>query len=382
MSDDWLRSQLEGLKASDSFRDPADSMVRAQLEADPGPPVIDACSNDYLGLGARTVSRETFDWIAGSTLGAGASRLVQGTHAAHRQVEEALASWVQLPSALLGSSAFAVNAGTIPAIVATDSLVISDRLNHASIVDGCRLAKANVVVIPHLDLDAIESALRQRSGRAPAWVVTEGMFSMDGDSPDLAQLRGLCDRYDAGLYVDEAHSLGVVGPAGAGVAAQQGVTVDALVAGLGKAVGAQGGFIAGSPILRTWLWNRARAFVFSTAPSPVLARLTLWQIDAAQRADEARSRLAERSSELREALSRLGLPAGAGTGPIVPIVLGSNERALRAMQVLREQRILAQAIRPPTVAPGAARLRLTVHADWPDDAVPRITRALEVACAS
>ena len=195
-------------------------------------------------------------------------------------------------------------------------------------------------------------------------------------------LRALCDRYGAGLYLDEAHSLGVVGPEGAGLAAQQGVRPDVLVAGLGKAVGSQGGFVAGSESLRTWLWNRARTFVFSTAPSPVLAHLIREQVLEARSAESARSRLAANSIELRKALLDQGLRVPAGAGPIVPVVLGSADRALRAMAVLRQHRILAQAIRPPTVPVGEARLRLTVHADWPDNAVPRIARALEIACAS
>lgn len=380
--DEWFRTQLAGLASGGLLRDPADSEARARLSEQPGVPVLDACSNDYLGLGARSVSRETMDRFEGVSAGACASRLVQGTTSEHLEVERALADWVRLPAALLGTSAFATNLGSIPALVEAESLVVSDRLNHASIVDGCRLSRARVVVVPHLALDAVEAALRGRSAAAPAWVVTEGLFSMDGDSPDLVELRALCDRYGAGLYVDEAHSLGVLGPEGAGLAAELGVTVDALVAGLGKAVGVQGGFVAGSALLRTWLWNRARAFVFSTAPSPMLARLTLAQLHATRAAEDARAKLARRSRELRDALGRLGLPVVPGRGPIVPVVLGSNERALGAMRRLREQRILVQAIRPPTVPVGEARLRLTVHADWPDDAVPRIAQALELACAS
>lgn len=379
--DEWLREQVARLESDGLLRDPADSEVRGRLSQQPGGAVLDACSNDYLGLGARSVSRETMDRVLVANVGACASRLVQGTTTEHLELERALADWVSLPAALLSASAFAANVGSIPALVEAQSLVVSDRLNHASIVDGCRLSRARVVVVPHLALDAVEAALRGRSVRAPAWVVTEGLFSMDGDSPDLVELRALCDRYGAGLYVDEAHSLGVLGPEGAGLAAELGVRVDALVAGLGKAVGVQGGFVAGSELLRTWLWNRARAFVFSTAPSPVLARLTLAQVQATRAAEDARAKLVRRSRELREALGRLGLPVLAGHGPIVPVVLGSNERALGAMRLLREQRILAQAIRPPTVPIGEARLRLTVHADWPDDAVPRIAKALELACA-
>jgi 8-amino-7-oxononanoate synthase len=336
-----------------------------------------------LGLGGRLVSRETLEGLAGARIGAAASRLVQGTFEEHVELEQELAAWTGFPASLLTLSAFAANVGLIPALAGPDALVVSDALNHASIVDGCRLAKARVVITPHLALEAVEAALAGHHGGGPAWVVTEGLFSMDGDCPDLHALRVLCDRYEAGLVVDEAHSLGVLGPEGAGRAAAQAVRPDVLVAGLGKAVGAQGGVVASSEAMRTWLWNRARGFVFSTAPSPALTRLVLEQARLARAANAARSTLARRSRELRSGLEEIGVPAlGLAESPIVPIVLGPSARALEVMQTLRTRGILVQAIRPPTVPPGAARLRLTVHADWPDDAVPRIIEALELACAS
>jgi 8-amino-7-oxononanoate synthase len=378
---DWIRTRLDELAAKQSLRDPVDSELH-QSGAPSGGGWLDACSNDYLGLGARSVSRETLEELAGARVGAGASRLVQGSFPDHRELEAELADWLGADGCLLTLSAFAANVGLLPAIADADSLIVSDSLNHASIVDGCRLARAKVIVTPHLDAAAVEAALATHTGTAPAWVVVEGLFSMDGDSPDLKALRSACDRYGAGLVVDEAHSIGVRGPAGSGEAAAQGVHPDVLVAGLGKAVGSQGGLLACSHELRRWLWNRARSFVFSTAPSPLLSRLTLVQVRAARAADAARQRLAARSAELRAALEARGLPALPGAeGPILPIVLGSNERALAAMQEMRRRGILVQAIRPPTVPHGAARLRLTVHADWPDDAVARIVDGLEVACA-
>jgi 8-amino-7-oxononanoate synthase len=374
---DWVKARLDELAAKELLRDPADSQLHSTG------PFLDACSNDYLGLGRAGVSRETVELLAGARPGAGASRLVQGSFPEHTALERELAEWVGAEACLLTLSAFAANVGLMPAVADAESLVVSDALNHASIVDGCRLARARVVVTPHLEVEAVEAALRRHSGAAPAWVVTEGLFSMDGDSPDLPALRSVCDRYGAGLIVDEAHSLGVFGPGGAGLAAAQGVVAEVLVGGLGKAVGSQGGLLASSAQLRTWLWNRARSFVFSTAASPLLCRLSLRQVRAARSADAARAKLAARASELRAALSARGLPALAGAlGPIIPIVLGSNERALAGMAELRRRGILAQAIRPPSVAEGAARLRLTVHADWPDDAVPRIVDALEAVCGS
>jgi 8-amino-7-oxononanoate synthase len=379
---DWVKAQLDGLATAGLLREPRDSGLHLSRPAG-GRDWLDACSNDYLGLGARAVSRETLEVLTGARAGAGASRLVQGSFAEHDALEHELAQWLGSEACLLTLSAFAANVGLIPAIAGPDSLVVSDALNHASIVDGCRLARARVVVTPHLDLSAVEAALKTHIGSAPAWVVSEGLFSMDGDSPELPELRALCDRYGAGLVVDEAHSLGVFGPGGAGRAAAQGVKVDVTVAGLGKAVGSQGGLLACSESMRTLLWNRARSFVFSTAPSPAVCRLTLAQVQAARTADSQRARLAARSLELRSELAKHGLPTLPGAhGPILPLVLGSNERALGAMHELRRRGILAQAIRPPTVPAGAARLRLTAHADWPDDAVPRIIEALEAACGS
>ncbi len=379
---DWFKARLTELAAKGLLRAPEDAHLHTHPSGVDGV-WLDACSNDYLGLGARGVSRETVATLAGARPGAGASRLVQGSFPEHAELERELAAWVGTEACLLTVSAFAANAGLIPALAAPDSLVVSDALNHASIVDGCRLAGARVVVTPHLELEAVEAALQEHRGAAPAWVVTEALFSMDGDSPDLPALRSICDRYGAGLIVDEAHSLGIVGPGGAGLAASHRVRTDALVAGLGKAVGSQGGLVGGSNELRRWLWNRARPFVFSTAPSPLLCRVTLSQVLATRSADAARARLHARSAELRTALATCGLAVLPGSlGPIIPVVLGSNERALAAMAALRERGILAQAIRPPTVPNGAARLRLTVHADWPDDAVPRIAEALEVACES
>lgn len=379
--EEWLRARLDELENAGLLRDPDDSRVH-QEGPKGGEAWLDACSNDYLGLGSHLVSRETMDSLLGARMGAGAARLVQGTFPEHSSLEAALAEWLERESCLLLPSAFAANVGLIPALAATDALIVSDALNHASIVDGCRLARARLVVTPHLELSAVEDALRAHSG-GPSWVVTESLFSMDGDSPDLVALRALCDRYGAGLLVDEAHALGVLGPGGRGLAAAPEARADAVVAGLGKGVGSHGGLIAGSRSLAKWLWNRARSFVFSTALSPAACRLVLEQVRRARGAEAARRRLQQLSDGLRRELAAHGFPAVAGShGPIVPVVLGSNERAMAAMYGLRDRGILAQAIRPPTVPKNAARLRLTAHADWPDDAPSRIARALEAACAS
>jgi len=202
--EDWVEARLAELAAAGLLREPTDSDLHLDESPRPGGDWLDACSNDYLGLGRVGVSRETLDSLEGARPGAGASRLVQGSFSEHRELEAELASWLGMQASLLTTSAFAANAGVIPALADSDSLIVSDALNHASIVDGCRLARARVTVVPHLDLGAIEVALRDRAAKAPAWVVSEALFSMDGDSPDLCALRALCDRFEAGLVLDEA----------------------------------------------------------------------------------------------------------------------------------------------------------------------------------
>jgi 8-amino-7-oxononanoate synthase len=337
--------------------------------------VLDASSNDYLGLALGDVSRETLP-------GAGASRLVQGTRPEHEALEHELADWVGQESALLFTSAYAANVGAIAALGGDESIVISDELNHASIIDGCRLARGEVLVTPHLDLTAVDGALSAARSTPVRWVVCESYFSMDGDSPNLPALRALCDRHRAFLVVDEAHALGVFGPAGAGRCAELGVRPDVLIGGLGKAVGSQGGFVAGSAALRAFLWNRARTFIFSTGASPLLCADTLRQVRAARAADLERQRLLANAAALRAKLTERGLNIVPGSfGPIVAVVLGESERALRVAAALRARRILVQAIRPPTVADGTARLRLTVTAAQSPADLERLVDALAEAAS-
>jgi 8-amino-7-oxononanoate synthase len=377
--DGYLARQIGALRAQALFRDPADARARESVRAaaqESGQSFIDASSNDYLGLAAGDVSRET------PAPGAGAARLVQGTRTEHELLERELAGWTGKEQALLFTSAFAANLGAIAALGGEDSIIVSDELNHASIIDGCRLARAQVLVTPHLDLSAVDGALRAAQSTPIRWVVTESYFSMDGDAPNLPALRALCDRHRAFLIVDEAHALGVFGPSGAGRCAELGIEAEVVVGGLGKAVGSQGGFVAGSATLRAWLWNRARPFVFSTAPSPALCADTLAQLRLARSADQARERLHLSSAALRLALSRRGFNIAAGSfGPIVAVILGDAERAVNAAAALRSKGILAQPIRPPTVPAGTARLRLTVTASLEPGDAERIAATLAEACA-
>ncbi|MEO8906036.1 MAG: aminotransferase class I/II-fold pyridoxal phosphate-dependent enzyme [Polyangiaceae bacterium] len=375
----FLDQALAELREAQLLREPDDGSARLSVEAAAralGMEALDASSNDYLGLAARCVSRET-----PGKAGAGASRLIHGTSSEHVALEAELATWVHAETSLLFASTYAANLGLISALAVRDSMVISDSANHASLIDGARLGKAEVKVVPHLDLESVRAALRERRGARACWVVTESYFSMDGDGPDLAALRALCDEADACLIVDEAHALGVFGPGGGGRCAEAGIRADIVVGALGKAVGSHGGFVAGSSALRTFLWNKARSFVFSTALSPRHAQLTLEQVAAARDANQLRERLAVNAGELRQRLRAAGLPVAPHSfGPIVSLILGANKQVLSVAARLRAVGILAQGIRPPTVPVGAARLRLTVKATFGDAELNRLAQAVEDAC--
>lgn len=337
--------------------------------------LLNLCSNDYLGYARRPWPHVASGDAPG---GAGASRLVYGDHPAHGRAERALAAWVGAESALLFTSGYAANVGTLAALAAPGDVIVSDRLNHASIIDGCRLSGAAVSVVPHRDTRAVEEALGRAHGARRRWVVTESYFSMDGDIPDLAALRSLCDAHDAALVVDEAHAVGVFGPEGAGLCARAGVRPDVLIGMLGKAIGLQGAFVAGTAPLRSWLWNRARSFVFSTGVSPALADAIGERVVACRADDEARLRLAQAAERLRRAVCEAGGETS-HEGPVVPWVLGEAPRALQVAAELRERGLLVQAIRPPTVPAGTSRLRLTARADLRPDELDRAVDGLRGA---
>jgi 8-amino-7-oxononanoate synthase len=245
-------------------------------------------------------------------------------------------------------------------LAAPGDLVVSDALNHASIIDGARLSRAHVAVVPHLDVEATEATLRART-EARAFVVTESYFSMDGDSPDLRALRAVCDTHGAALVVDEAHALGVLGPDGRGVCAGAGVRADVVVGTFGKAFGAAGAFVAGCPELIAWLWNRARSFVFSTGLSPVLASAALHGLRRAGAQPWRRIAAVDAALRLRRGLASLGVPAP-GYGHVIPLVLGESARAVEVARLVRARGMGVRAIRPPSVPSETARLRLTTTA--------------------
>ncbi len=335
------------------------------------------CRNDYLGyaMSSRLLQGEALGSEGGARSGAGASRLVQGDTPEHRSLELAVADWVGQESALVFTSGYAANVGLLSSLARAGDRVISDALNHASIVDGCRLSRAELVVVPHRNVSAFEQAVRSYRGAGRCWVITESYFSMDGDLAPIAALRDITSAHGAGLLLDEAHALGVLGPEGRGAAALAGVSPDALVGTFGKAIGGQGAFVAGPAILIDWLWNRARSFVFSTGISPLLASLDLRGVLAAREDDLARERLAHHSECLRRGLRELGLPLLESVGPILPILLGTDALAVQCSTRLAQEGVLVTAIRPPTVPEGAARLRVTAHATLTENEIERALAA-------
>jgi 8-amino-7-oxononanoate synthase len=329
-----------------------------------GREVLLLCSNDYLGLAADPRVREAaaeaaLRWGAG----AGASRLISGTMTPHRELEAALADFKGYERALLFGSGYLANLGTIAALAGPAEVVFSDELNHASIIDGCRLAKAETAIYRHNDVEHLESLLRGATGH-PALIVTDGVFSMDGDVAPLAELLGLARRYGARLMVDEAHATGAVGPGGRGTVAAAGLSgeVDLVMGTMGKALGAYGAYVCANAETVDFLVNRARPFVFSTAPPPPVVGAARAALAVLEAEPERVGRLMTNARALRDALAAEGLTTGESTTQIVPIAVGDAEPTMELCERTLERGVFAQGIRPPTVPEGSSRLRFTVMA--------------------
>ena len=329
-----------------------------------GRPVLLLCSNNYLGLADHPRLREAAAEAA-MELGtsSGASRLISGSMSIHAELERDLAEFKGTEAALLFGSGYLANTGVIAALARRGELVCSDELNHASIIDGCRLAGAETFVYRHADAEHLEWGLRRAGGRA-SLIVTDGVFSMDGDIAPLEELATLAHRHGCRLMVDEAHATGCIGPGGRGSVAAAGLTgeVDVIVGTLGKALGGYGAYACGSRELTDFLTNTARPFIFSTAPPPPSVAAASAALELVRQEPARVERLRANAAALREGLEAEGLnPIGSDT-QIVPILIGEADEAMAICERLLEQGIFAQAIRPPTVPPGTCRLRLTTMA--------------------
>ena len=329
-----------------------------------GKPVLLLCSNNYLGLADHPRVREAaadaaMRWGAG----AGASRLVSGNMTLHRRLEERLATFNGTQSALLFGSGYLANLGVVPALARRGEIVYSDELNHASIVDGCRLAGAETFVYRHADVDHLEWGLRNADGRA-ALIVTDGLFSMDGDVAPLVEIVELARHHDVRVMVDDAHGTGAFGPGGRGAVAEAGLEgeVDVIVGTLGKALGSYGAFVACDHAMTRHLVNSARSLIFSTGLPPAAAAAAMAALELLQEQPRRVERLADNAATLRAELAREGFDVSGPETQIVPLIVGDAGLALRICEAALEQGVFAQAIRPPTVPDGTSRLRLAVMA--------------------
>jgi 8-amino-7-oxononanoate synthase len=329
-----------------------------------GKPVLLLCSNNYLGLADHPRVREAAaDAAMRWGVGAGASRLVSGTMTVHRRLEERLAAFEGSEAALLFGSGYLANVGVLSALAGAGSVVLSDELNHASIIDGCRLARAETFVYRHGDVEHLAWGLRNAEGRR-ALIVTDSVFSMDGDVAPLAQIVELARRRRVRVVVDEAHATGCLGPGGRGAVHEAGVEgeVDVVIGTLGKALGSYGAYAACDHAVAALLLNTARSFIFSTAPAPPAAAGALAALELLENQPHRVARLQSNAAALREELQREGFDVSGSTTQIVPIVVGDAHLAMRMCELAIDGGVFAQAIRPPTVPEGTSRLRLAVMA--------------------
>ena len=346
-----------------------------------GQEVLLLCSNDYLGLANHPRVREAaaeaaLRWGAG----AGASRLISGNMTPHAALEERLAGFKGYEAALLFGSGYLANTGIVAALAGRGEVVFSDQLNHASIVDGCRLSRAETFVYRHGDVEHLAWGLREAGGRA-ALIVTDGVFSMDGDIAPLAELAGLAREHRCRLMVDEAHATGTIGPGGRGsvAAAGLGEEVDVVVGTLGKALGSYGAYACADREVIELLVNTARPFIFSTAPPPPSVAAATAALEVLEAEPERVERLRRNAAALREALVAAGLTVGGSGTQIVPVRVGDAEATMELCERALERGVFAQGIRPPTVPEGASRLRLTAMATHRPDELREAARLIGAA---
>ena len=371
MGVDWVLEEIEGLKRRKLYRflrnlsTPTDHTVVIN-----GKRVVNLSSNNYLGLAA---SREVISLVEEGMkrwgFGSGASRLIVGNFEVHREAEAKLAEFKGKEDALLFSSGYMANLSLITALSDGNTEIFSDELNHASIVDGCRLSRAKVSIYKHRDVSHLE-ALLKRSKAKRKLVVTDGVFSMDGDVAPLKDIAFLKEKYGFLFIVDDAHGTGVMGSEGRGVVHREGVVeeVDAIMGTLGKALGLFGAFVASSRDIVELLINRARPFIYTTALPPCIAYAVIGVLEIVKKAEDLRRSLMERASFLKKGIEDLGFSTLSSETQIVPLLVGDEEKVMKLSSFLMDKGFFAHGIRPPTVPPGTSRIRVSVMANhrWED----------------
>lgn len=324
------------------------------------------CSNDYLGLtqhpSLRAAASSAMEQYG---FGSGASRLVSGTSVLHRELENALSQFKRTESTILFNSGYAANTGVIPALVQEGDAVFSDSLNHASIIDGCRLSKATVKIYQHKNMNQLEALLKKNIKTKTKLIVTDGVFSMDGDIAPLPDIVTLADKYDALLMIDDAHATGVLGKTGRGTVEHFGLEgrVPIQMGTLGKALGSFGAYVSGNRDVIDFLVNRSRSYIYSTSLPPAMCAASLASINIIESEPELRESLWYNRKRFTKGIESLRISIGNSETPILPLMTGGSEKALKAGARLFESGIFATAIRPPTVPEGTSRIRMTLMAN-------------------
>ncbi|QHZ48317.1 8-amino-7-oxononanoate synthase [Bacillus sp. NSP9.1] len=350
--DDWLYERLEKTKAAGLYR---------RLRTPDADKVW--ASNDYLRLGNdhRLIAAAK---MALDQAGAGSSgsRLTTGNTCWHERLERKIADFKETEAALLFSSGYLANIGVLSSLPEKGDIIFSDQLNHASIIDGCRLSKADTVIYRHMDMNDLEDKLSATFGGKRRFIVTDGVFSMDGTIAPLDQIIPLAKRYQAFVIVDDAHATGILGANGRGTSEYFGVRPDVVIGTLSKAVGIEGGFAAGSHALIDFLRNHTRTFIFQTAIPPASCAAACEAFAIIEESQEQRLSLQSSVKAVKEGLEKIGFTVKGGETPIIPVIIGDTQQAVRFAQGLQKKGIYAPAIRPPTVREGESRIRLTVSA--------------------
>ncbi len=363
-----LRQQhlLRQLKIVESWQGPS-----AMIE---GRQVLVMCSNDYLGLSSRReLGEAAMSAMERFGFGSGASRLVTGTSALHEELEQQIADFKGTDAALLFNTGYAANTGIISALMDEGDVILSDSLNHASIIDGCRLSRADVLVYRHRDIEHAEDLLKKHMNARRKLIVTDSVFSMDGDIAPLPDLTALAEKFGALLMIDDAHATGVLGRSGRGAVEHFGLAgrVPVQMGTLGKALGTFGAYVAGNRDLIDYLINRSRSFIYSTSVPPLICAASLAALGIVDREPELRRKLWQNRERLVNGFRASGIAMVPSETPIIPIPVGSSEKSLNLSRTLFENDIFAAAIRPPTVPEGSSRIRLTVTASHSPEDIER-----------
>lgn len=340
-----------------------------------GQKIVLMCSNNYLGMCQDKRVKNALAEGAKFCAGSGASRLVAGNMPPHRDLEKYLADFLGYEEAILFNSGYCANTGAIPALTQDDSAIFSDELNHASIIDGCKLSRAKKYIYSHLDLNHLEELLRQAKERRKI-IITESIFSMDGDVAPLAELEELALKYGASLFVDEAHAFGIYGDNGRGKSAEMGIKPDILLVTLSKSVGLFGGVILSSKTVCNLIRSRARSFIFSTSLPPCIPYAAITSIDIIRKERWRAERLLWLSRRMREELRKMSFISGSTT-QIIPIIIGDAHKTVKLSEWLLERRFFVQGIRPPSVPRGTSRLRVIISALHTNEHISEFLKTLQ-----